>query len=198
MRRLGARDRRAIRIGVALTVPLILAIFVIRPMGHARDDLRDALDRERELLARELAMLAAGGRLHKALGDRGAHVRAARNATFDGPAPMASASLTRQVADIAEESGLAVRSASSRGVSEGGTPLQVVEMDIAAVGDWSSVTRFLAALPEPSKYLGVSSFSLSRDGTTLHGQAALQLDARIVGLVSPAFDAPALSRGGTQ
>lgn len=199
MRSLGSRDRRALRIGLFFTVPLMLAIFVIRPLYSAHSDLREALARERALLGREVATLAAAAELRKALRQRGAAFGTARAATLEGPGPVAGAALSRRLVHVAEDAGLRVGSAQSRDVPEGGEPPGLAHVDMVATGDWRSVTDFMRALAEQPKYLRVSSFSLSRSGT-MPGEArtALQVEARVVGLIMPDLDGATSSRDGAR
>lgn len=195
--RLGSRDRRAIRIGLLLAVPLILAIFVIRPLYSERSDLQAALDRERALLGREMAVLAAAADVREALRQRRASFGTARAVTFDGTAPLATASLTRQVVEIAEEAGLRVTTAEARDALDGGEPLRLGQMDLVASGDWRSVMDFLRAFGKHWKYMRVSSFALSGSGTMPDdGRTALQIEARVVGLIMPDFEGATSSRTG--
>lgn len=196
--RLRSRDLRAIRIGLALAVPLGLGIFVVRPMEQARDELRVELARQERLLARELAILAARDGLRNALSDRLSFIGQARPVTFDGGGAMAGSSLTERIAAIAEGRGLEVTSAESRGISAEAGGLQLVEMDIVLVGDWSSVLRFLTRLREDDKYVRLSSFSLSRVGSVRSdGRTALQLTGRVAGLLAPTSGAAPTQPGGS-
>lgn len=186
MRRLSPRDRRAISIGAAVAIPLCLLIFVIRPLGHVRDELRDEVAREKELLARELAMLAAYDELRRARDERLGHLSVARSVTLDAAAPIAGSSLTERVVACAEDRGLEVRSAESRGVADPDASPRVVEMDITAVGDWASLTGFLGDLARESTHLRVASFSLSSSGPVRDdGRTPLVLEARVAGLSAP-------------
>lgn len=188
MRRLSPRDRRAISVGAAVAIPLCLVIFVIRPLGHVRDGLPDEVAREKELLARELAMLAAYDELRRALDERLGHLSVARSVTLDAAAPIAGSSLTERVVACAEDRGLEVRSAESRGVADPHASPRLVEMDLTAVGNWASLTGFLGDLARESTHLRVVSFSISRNGLLRDGRTSLVLEVRVAGLSAPDVD----------
>jgi hypothetical protein len=57
VRRMPARDRRAVTLGVLVLAPFILFFAVVRPYRASMSDLRDRTDRERSLLAREEGLL---------------------------------------------------------------------------------------------------------------------------------------------
>ena len=179
------RDRRAIRLGIALALPLSLTLFVGRPLYRLHAGLREELARETELLGRELALLAAHDDLKTGLLARLRILREAEGLTFGGDGSLAGSSLARTVASAADATGLEVRSAESRGTSDG-QRLSHAELDAVMVGEWTAVLRFLGRIRSDEKATSVVSFSLSRIGGGGEGDtAALQLDARIAGLLAP-------------
>lgn len=184
-RRWSHRDRRAIRVGVALALPLSVALFVGRPLHRLHAGLREDLASETELLGRELALLAARDDLKTALLARLRILREAEGLTFDDAGSLAGSALARTVASAADASGLEVRSAESRGTSDD-QRLSHAELDVVMVGEWTAVLRFLGRIRSEEKATSVVSFSLSRVGGGGEGDgAALQLEARVAGLLAP-------------
>lgn len=191
MRRLRSRDRRALRIGFALALPLGLGIFVVRPLDRARNDLLEELARQEALLERELAILDAREELLDAWSDRLAFSAAVRTVSFEDDGALAGSMLTERIAAIARASRLEVISAQSRGMSGEGISaeaesVRLVELDVVLAGDWPSMIDFLTRLRQDAKYMRLSSFSLAKVGGVLdQGTASLQLTGRVAALVAP-------------
>ena len=60
VRRMPSRDRRAVSLGLIILAPFILYLLVVRPYRESLSDIRDRIDTERRLLAREEGILALG------------------------------------------------------------------------------------------------------------------------------------------
>lgn len=100
--RIGERDRRAIRIGLAIVVPALLWVGAVRPYRTALTELRDRIAAERALLAREEALIAASDELPRLLDaaadqTRRSELRLVRASN----APLAEAEVTGFLQDVA-------------------------------------------------------------------------------------------------
>jgi hypothetical protein len=67
LRSLDERDRRAVRIGLAVLLPVLLYAGAVRPYRAALHELRDRTAVERALLAREEALLASAATLPRSV-----------------------------------------------------------------------------------------------------------------------------------
>jgi hypothetical protein len=67
LRGLAPRDRRAILLGVAVLAPALVYVLGVRPYREALAGVRDRVQAERELLARELALLESASDLPGAI-----------------------------------------------------------------------------------------------------------------------------------
>lgn len=143
---ISARDRRALRVGAAAIAPIILYAFVLLPFARHVSTRNDAIERERDLLVRERALLAAAldypARMLAV-----AEARAdQRHRMFTGPEPLAStAGLASYVGDLAAGSEVRVERVDARTPEEGdgGT---MVRVTLAATGDVAGLMRWLDAL----------------------------------------------------
>jgi hypothetical protein len=63
---MSSRDRRALFLGMAVLVPALVYVLGVRPYLAALSDVREQTFSERELLARELALLESGDELPEA------------------------------------------------------------------------------------------------------------------------------------
>jgi hypothetical protein len=71
--RLSPRDRRALRLGLLLAVPVLAWLFVVRPYRSSLADLKAQVEAESALLAREEALLASADVLPLRADEAAAH-----------------------------------------------------------------------------------------------------------------------------
>ena len=184
---LGARDRRAIRLGVWVVVPVLLATLVVQPYARAVAAARGGVATQRALLARELGVLRDVPAVAVLARDREMELAGRAGRLFDGgSAVAASAELASYVADRAAESGLEITA------SETLTPAEddsTVAAEIRALGDIAAIFDFLRALEEGERLVRAERISIagSADGAALDRDGLLTVAARVSGLVRDAY-----------
>ena len=141
---LGARDRRALRLGALMVVPVLLVAVVIRPYARALRASSDSLATERTLLARELGVLReAGQNAQLAERERRALAEACSRLFEGGDAVAASAQLASYVAELAEETGVSIDESETRAATDSSI---VAAVEVGATGSVLEILQFLRAL----------------------------------------------------
>ena len=178
---LGARDRRALRLGGLVLVPALLLALVVLPWARALAGARDDLATQRALLARELGAVRDGSRdVSGAIEARLALTLAAAR-LFDGAdAVAASAELASYVSDQAIENGLEVEESETRAAAPDDTPA----MDMRARGDVLAIVDFLRALEDGPKLAHVERITITSDARAAGDEpdGMLTLDVSVRGL----------------
>jgi len=192
------RDRRALRAGAWILVPLLIAIFVIRPYTTAVQAGRAALERESDLLARETrAVLDLPGD-SAVLRIFGLRVAAEAPRLFGGTdAVTASAELARYVSAGATACGLHLEQAETqtRIDSVGQTPLAStpspannrdaggdLKVTIRARGNVLAIHAFLRAMENGPKLVRVERIEIGRTATDDTFDGTLTLTASVTAL----------------
>jgi hypothetical protein len=117
--RLAHRDRRALRLLGLVGLPIAMNSFVIRPYASALESAQDELRRERDLLVGEVELAASDSVLGHAIATTEASIDEASKWLFrDQSRPLAEAEMTTYMQQVAELSGVQLRSLD---VMEGGT-----------------------------------------------------------------------------
>ncbi len=167
LRRLPPRDRRALTLGAAALVPVLLFRGVVQPYVRARAALADRLAAQRGLLERELTVLAGAQRLP----ERRAHVdrllAADAPRLLPGGDPLAaSAELVGYVGDAARRSHVLVSELQSRGsgAAPGGDGLTRLQVEVRGQTDFEGVLRFLQALERGPRLVRVDAVSIEGGG----------------------------------
>jgi hypothetical protein len=170
---LAPRDRKAILMGLAVIVPVLGWIGVVRPYLAALEDVKDRIELERELLARELALLDRGPLLPEAL--REAELRAGQ---YEGRmlrasnGVLAEGELTRFLEEAAQESRVLleqIRSGELGRGEEAPPGLSLVRLHLSGESDLEGIMAFLAAMERSHLLLRVRGLALepetARGGT---------------------------------
>ena len=146
---LGARDRRALRVGAWVLCPALFVVVVARPFQHAYRAASSELSTQRTALARELAALRDAPR-DAQLARQGRYALAQeRSRLFEGDdAVAASAQLAGYVAELAAQSGVEVDDSETRAVPDSAA---VAAVEIGASGNVIQVAQFLRALEHGPK-----------------------------------------------
>ena len=188
---LGARDKRALRLGGWIVLPVIFATFVVRPLGSAWHDGKDALEQDRALFARELRLITDGPRDLELLRAERRTLDASASRLFGGAeAVSASAELARYVAREASKSRIDLEQAETETPLDSAAPVvapddgitRPLRVSIRARGDVEGIVAFLQALEEGSRLVRVERITISAadEGTT--GDSSLLLTATVSGL----------------
>lgn len=164
-RRLKARDRRALILGLLLIAPVAGYRFVVAPWMADTAELRAAVTAERALLARELAVVAEAGALPDVVAQLQEELAEMRPWLLDGATPLAASSaLSRDVATHAAEVGILIQEVQGREVGAGEGVLQTSSLTVRALGDLEGILRFLHALENEPTLLTVGELSLRTAG----------------------------------
>ena len=174
---LGARDRRALRLGVALLGPALFVMLVLQPYRHAARATADALATERSALARELAALRDAPRDAR-LVEQGTQALAEEGSRlFEGAdAVAASAELASWVGDRAAEAGLELEDSETRATADSAT---VAAVEIRGAGDVLAIVAFLEMLESEAKLARVERLTIGPPPGADEGDGTLVLSATI-------------------
>lgn len=192
---LAPRDRRALRIGGWIVLPVLFATLVVRPLGSAWLDRREALDQDRALLARELRLVADAPRDLELLRAERRALDASASRLFGGAeAVSASAELARYVAREASGSKLDLEQAETETMLDSAAQLpnggpaapatatdQPLRVSIRARGDIEGIVAFLRALEEGDRLVRVERIAISAPEENPE-DGSLLLTATVTGL----------------
>jgi hypothetical protein len=195
---LGPRDRRALRIGGWIVLPVLLATLVVRPLGSAWLDRRAALGQDRALLARELRLVTDAPRDRELLRAERRVLDASASRLFGGAeAVSASAELARYVAREASESRLQLEQAETEAPLDipGAAPLpnggsaaatagagQPLRVSIRARGDIEGIVAFLQAIEDGRRLVRVERIAITAADESATDDGSLLLTATLSGL----------------
>jgi hypothetical protein len=190
--RLNPRDRRAVLVGGALLVPALFFTLVGSPYLDALTERRARLFADRELLARELALVADARHYLRALSTVEDSLRSGAPRLFPGPDEIsAAAALEAYVGEAAGRSRVLLRQSQSRSAGPGADGLLTLEADIRGTGDLRGVLAFLHALETGAKLVHVDQLSIDM-GQGARPEHALSFGATVRGY---ALEAPAAAPG---
>lgn len=191
MRALEDRERRAIRIGLLILLPVLVGRCAVEPYFGALGRDRSRLSEERSLLAREMALVVARKAM-KGLADTTAMAFAIRSVRlFQSDPTLAANALVSYVADLASSNWMLVQTADAQGVEElGRGPVRAVHAHIQAVGDIGEVLNLLRALELGQKLVRVDRLTLKRQASSGAVVAPdsvrlISLDAIVTGYTLP-------------
>jgi len=205
LRRLPPRDRRALLIGAALLIPVVLFRGVVQPYVRARAALGERVRTQRDLLARERAVLDEA----RSLPERRA--RADVSLAADAPRLLpgadlyaATAELVGYVGETARRSHVLVQELQSRSApsttateagGEGG--LAQIHVELRGQTDFEGVLRLLLALERGSRLVRVDALAVERSSEGPGGREMLSLRAALSGY-SAATPSPSGASGRPQ
>lgn len=158
------RDRRAILMGLAVLLPAVVYVLGVKPFRAALEDVRDRAAAERQLLAREMALLSAGPELPGAL--RRAEAEAAE---FEGRmvrAPsrvVAEAELSDSLESTAFRCRVLLEEIRGGELGRGEEPppgLSVVRLHLRGESDLQGVLTFLDEIEKSRLFLRVRGMAL--------------------------------------
>ena len=188
---LGSRDRRALRAGIVLLAPAVVYALVVKPYVDALGAARARLSEERELLARESALVREAPtfpdrrrRASTVLGASWTHiVRGADTISI-------AASLAGYVSGAAESAGLQVEQVESRGADSvraarlAGGGLVASSVELRGRGDLERVLRFVAALEAGDTYVRIDQLRIAKIGGAgdATDQETLGITANVTGI----------------
>lgn len=164
-RRLRARDRRAIALGLILIAPFACYRVAIGPWLKYRGGLRDALTAERDVYAREQAAVNDLGRLRSEQEGLQDALAVADPWLLSGPSEVTIAGrLTRRVTEVGPVAGILIQDVVARDPGAGGGNLRAVSVGVRALGDLEGITRFLHDLENGEELLHVTELTIRAAG----------------------------------
>jgi hypothetical protein len=167
-RRISPRERRTILIGMTLVLPALLWIYGVRPYREALAESRAEVAMQRDLLARELALLQDAERYPAAYRTAdSALLRAAPRLFDESDDVLATARLTSYVAGQALGSRVLLQEAESRPAQRSRDGIRRLQVEIRAESDTEGMLRFLNSLERGAKLVVVDEISLEREERSL-------------------------------
>lgn len=178
--RLGARDRRALRLGALIVLPVLAWTVAIRPYLVALDAARERVRTERALLARERALLAEvpGFPERQARAARADSLTRTRLFTADDIYG-ASATLGDAVGASFARHDVTLRQ--SEATAPVTRPDGLVELGVAVQGegDFASLLTLLRTLESNRRLLQLRRVAIEREPSGLGGPDALTVSATV-------------------
>ena len=160
---ISARDRRALVLGAALAVPVLIIVGVVRPYRAALAEARADLVAERSLLADEQALLAASERYPLAYRSADSALLRTTPRLFTDPDDvLATAQLESYIATHALTSRALVQNSEqepARLLAEG---IRMLEISVQLESDLEGLMRFLDALERGAKLVLVDDVVITR------------------------------------
>ena len=161
------RDRRAIILGLWVVVPSLLFV-ASRPYRTALAEGRQQLVTQRDLLARELALLEDLERYPVAYRSADSALSRLAPRLFDETDDvLATARLTSYVAGQALSSHVLLQEAESGAARRTKEGIRILEAEIRAEGDTEGILRFLQSLERGPKLVTVKALTISRSERSL-------------------------------
>jgi hypothetical protein len=156
---LSARDKRALRFGLAILTPALFWILVAKPYIGALGAARDHLSTERALFSREEQLLASAGTLPYAIADAEAAAQRANGRLVTAAnAPLAEARLTEwleQIAGLSRVLLLQMSAESPRPEELESGELEPIRLAVNGESDFEGVMTFLLRVEESPLLLRV-------------------------------------------
>lgn len=163
---LSSRDRRALRLGALLVAPVLAWNMAAKPYIAALRSTREDVRVQRDLLARELDLLAAARRYPSALTHAEQSLASAASRMFTGPDDVsATAALAHYVSDQARKARVVVQQVETRNSEQIGHGLAGLDMSLRAEGDVEGIVTLLRRLESGSKLVRVEQITVERGPT---------------------------------
>ena len=163
--KLSQRDRRALVIGALLLAPVVAWKVVVRPYISAVVGTREQLRVQRDLLTRELDLLAAAERYPDALARAERSLGSVASKLFTGPDDVsATAALAYYVSDQARKSRVVVQQVETRNSEPIANGVIGLDMALRAEGDVEGLVTLLRRLESGPKLVRVEQITVEQGG----------------------------------
>lgn len=160
--RLGSRDRRALKLGTWLVVPALAFVWLVRPIAADFTSARLRLTTERDLLARERALLTEAPAFPGRIATAEQRLSQETRRLFPGADPVsAAASLGRHIADRAERHHVLVQGSETQPAELAGDGVVRLAVQLRAIGDLAGVTAWLADLESGPRLLRIEELRIA-------------------------------------
>ena len=161
--RLSPRDRRALALGALVLAPTLGFALVAKPYLHARAVLQERVREQRDLLRREVTLVAAAHDLPPRLEGATRAFANGRTRLLSGRDPLgATAALVSLVGDEARRQGVLLEAIESGAPEPVGNELVAVRIDVRGRGDLEGLLRWLKALETGPRLLRVERLAVGR------------------------------------
>jgi len=208
--RLSARDRRALRTGLILAIPILAWTFVVRPYREALADLTAQVEAERSLLAREEALLQSADVLPVRAGEAAAHAeRVERRLVTGANVALVEGKVIAHLESLAQASRVLLQEIQGLQPVRSDAESEVVRpirLAIEGESDLDGITRLLHSIEDSSMLLRIEELSVepqtSRPESSGRGRnSEPQPEPRPTGvmqvsMIVVAFAPPDLPQGG--
>jgi hypothetical protein len=175
------RDRRVLRLALTVALPFFAAAYGGRPAWRAYAERRDAIEQQRELLARERGVAQSGPSLDSALAASGATVRGElRTVVRSGARATAFSQLTERLRATARRSEVAILQVTEVGADSLGDGLQLLRLSIRSESDIGGLARFLRAVESDPLRIRTSRMFIERGAQGVPGADDGSTDGRNV------------------
>jgi type II secretory pathway component PulM len=185
------RDWRAIAIGSAVVLPALLVMWGVRPYVNRLKGLQREVATQRDLVAREQALIHDRPAPDSTLKALQVHLSDMNERLFPGGDELgATAALATYVTQLARQHGVLVQQGETRppGVAAGGGGLKTIEVGVRAAGDLEGVLEWLAALETGPRLVEVARLGIERAGGA-SSQRDPERETLAVGLVVRGYTA---------
>lgn len=163
--RLRARDRRALVLGLVVITPFAVYRVAVEPWLSYRGGLHDALLAERDLLARERAVVGDAADAPGRAAELKTTLAEAQPWLLGGSDPVAaSGRLTRIATDAAQTAGILVQEIRAADTETEGLALREISISLRLLGDLEGLARFLFRLENGERLLRIEGLSLRTAG----------------------------------
>lgn len=157
------RDRRALALGALVLGPALVFSLGVKPYLGARATLVERLRVQRDLLGRELGLVASARDVARTLAEAGATLSRARPRLFQARDPLgATAALVSYAGDGARRQGVLVEAIESRPPEPTGNGLIAARVEMRGRGDLEGLLRWLHAIESGPKLVRVEQLSVAR------------------------------------
>lgn len=171
---MSSRDRRALRLGAFVSLPLLLWSLAVKPYRAALAGTRAEIERERSLLERELTLLAHAPRMPQDLREARRASASSEQRLFVGNDVIeATSSLSSHVGRALRTAGLVVQQVESRDAAEERNGLRQISIDVRSEGSLAGVLRALRSLESGGRLVRVTRISVEKSLASAPGTAEL-------------------------
>jgi Type II secretion system (T2SS), protein M subtype b len=154
---LSERDRRALLWGSAIAAAALVFALAVKPYVRTLRETRDELSVQRELLARERAVLSASNRFPAALQQSRSSLAQYSTPLFGGPDELSATSdLSDHISKAALANRVLVQALETRKAEALDEGMVALAVDFRAEGDFEGVLHFLNSLERGDKLVHVS------------------------------------------
>ena len=181
---LGARERRTVFAGIAVSVLALLVAFVALPLERRWSQREALIDSSAERLSRLRSLVASESALRSTLATRERGTAGARNVVSGRTPALAAAELQSAVQSYALRSRVSVNRLDVAGAPDtAGTILPMIPASLQAVGDIHGVSEFLSFLEAGTPVMEIREMTIVSNSSLRGGLLQLSLALRVPSVI---------------